>query len=534
MYRDSYLVNKIKKAIPIPVFETTDMPMKISDCDGIIVAVNAAFCQMTGYERDELVNRSITVLFNEVDWTNSLRNHEDFVLNETFEKKEAYLLNKIGDKILTQETHIKFSNEDLVDYKLSSFHDVTTNLNGDYIRTILFKISQTVNTNDSLEDKFGSLHKLISYLMPADNFLVALKDQDDEISIKYNSYEKLLPDVEEFNKRHINFARYLMENENLYLLDQEQIQQLVSHNRIGSFERIPQLILSVPIKIKNETAGLLLLQNYTDKDAYCENKKQVMEFISVQLSNVLERKRYEEELIVARQKAEASDKTKSAFLSQMSHEIRTPLNSILSFSALIKSELNGSLNDEMKECFNMIERGGRRLIRTFDLILNVAGVQKEEYQPEFTEVALVEDILRPLGARFKSVASEKGNKLNVVNTAGPVVVNSDFCSLNQLFINLIENAVKYTSNGEIDILVENNENKKVQVNIKDTGIGISEEFLPEIFNIFSQEETGYTRRFDGNGLGLAIVKEYAEINNLAIKVESNKGKGTVFTVIFND
>lgn len=532
MYRDSYLINKIKKAIPIPVFETTDMPMKISDGDGIIVAVNSAFCLMTGYGRDELINKSFTVLLNEADWGSSLKNHEDFVLNETFEKKESYLLNKLGERILTQETNIKFANEDIVSYKLSSYLDVSEKKNGEYIKSVLFKVSQIVNANHSLEYKYQEIHKLISYLMPADNFLIALKNRDNEISIKYNSYEKLMPDVEEFNKRHLDFARYLMDNENLYLLDFQQIKQLVKLNKIGSYERIPQLILSVPIKIKNEVIGLLLLQNYTDKDAYCENKKQIIDFISVQLSNVIERKHYEEELILARKKAEASDRTKSAFLSQMSHEIRTPLNSILSFSALIRSELNSSLNSEMQECFEMIDRGGRRLIRTFDLILNVAGIQKEQYEPEYTNIYLVEDILRPLVARFKNSASDKGNDLRIVNTTGSVKVNCDFCSLNQVFINLIENALKYTQKGKVEILVHNNSNNNLQVDIKDTGIGISKEFLPEIFNNFTQEESGYTRKFDGNGLGLAIVKDYAEINRLAVKVESNKGKGTTFSVIF--
>ena len=111
---------------------------------------------------------------------------------------------------------------------------------------------------------------------------------------------------------------------------------------------------------------------------------------------------------------------------------------------------------------------------------------------------------------------------------------ADRYSAQQLFCNLIDNAVKYTpKNGEIEIRLHKSDNNLL-VDITDTGIGISNEYLPNLFTPFTQEEMGYTRKFDGNGLGLAIAKKYADLNNAMINVKSVKGKGSSFTVIFKD
>ena len=100
-------------------------------------------------------------------------------------------------------------------------------------------------------------------------------------------------------------------------------------------------------------------------------------------------------------------------------------------------------------------------------------------------------------------------------------------------MNLIDNAIKYTNKGSVKIKPFVNEFGKIQVDIIDTGIGISEEYMPQMFEAFSQEEQGYTRSYEGIGLGLSLVKSYADLNNAEIKVQSEKNKGSVFSVIFN-
>ena len=108
----------------------------------------------------------------------------------------------------------------------------------------------------------------------------------------------------------------------------------------------------------------------------------------------------------------------------------------------------------------------------------------------------------------------------------------DEYSLIQVFANLIDNAIKYTKKGTVSLLLYDTENGNLNVDVTDTGIGIDEEYLPLLFEPFSQEQHGYTRAFEGNGLGMAIVKGYCNINQLSISVKSKKNEGTTFTVSF--
>ncbi len=109
----------------------------------------------------------------------------------------------------------------------------------------------------------------------------------------------------------------------------------------------------------------------------------------------------------------------------------------------------------------------------------------------------------------------------------------DQYSVNQLFANLIENAIKYTREGSVTLKAFKNNLGKTQINVEDTGIGISNEYIPKLFEPFSQEEQGYTRSYEGIGLGLSLVKSYADLNNAEINVSSEKNKGSVFSVVFN-
>ncbi|MGE5680998.1 MAG: sensor histidine kinase, partial [Bacillota bacterium] len=183
--------------------------------------------------------------------------------------------------------------------------------------------------------------------------------------------------------------------------------------------------------------------------------------------------------------------------------------------------------------FHVIDNGVKRLIRTIDLILNMSQLQTGYFEPNPQLLDIYREILQPVVAELNSAARFKNLELKLeIRTKDPFV-ECDLYSVSQIFINIIENAIKFTPDGSINIEVYRNENAKLCVKIKDTGIGISSEYMKELFTPFSQEEMGYTRRFEGNGLGLALVKKYCEMNNADIEVESEKGRGSSFTIIFN-
>jgi len=238
------------------------------------------------------------------------------------------------------------------------------------------------------------------------------------------------------------------------------------------------------------------------------------------------------ELQKAKTKAEKSDKLKSEFLAQMSHEIRTPINSILSFSNLIQDELKDKLDSELKEGFEIVNSGSRRLIRTIDSILNMSRIQTGNIDLTPDRIKICE-ILEDLKQEFVEIAKSKSIDFKTNYKITDCYVYADNYTVTQLFANLIDNAVKYTINGKIEITIYELDDK-ICVDIKDTGIGMSKDFINNLFKPFTQEDGGYTRKFEGNGLGLALVKNYCELNNAEINVKSEKGKGSIFTVAFSN
>ncbi|MBI9070551.1 MAG: HAMP domain-containing histidine kinase [Melioribacteraceae bacterium] len=244
-------------------------------------------------------------------------------------------------------------------------------------------------------------------------------------------------------------------------------------------------------------------------------------------------KKYKSEIEEFKHIEQNSEKLKSDFLTQISHEIRTPVNSILCFSSLIQQELENKLPDELKEGFGIIESGGRRLIRTIDLILNMSEVQAGSFDMKASDFELEKDLILPVIKEFKNLAEAKGLSISLhTSVADSCVVKCDKHMSTQVLIHLIDNAIKYTEKGSIEIILYHNSKKRFCIDIQDTGIGISDEFKKLLFAPFMQEESGYTRKYEGNGLGLALVKKYCDLNKIDVLVKSKKWEGTTITLVF--
>jgi len=242
----------------------------------------------------------------------------------------------------------------------------------------------------------------------------------------------------------------------------------------------------------------------------------------------------EKRMLEAKELAEQSDKLRSEFLAQMSHEIRTPVSTILNFSALLKMDKQKTLSDDEKLYYGSIENAANRLIRTIDLILNMSDIEVGAYVPNFEEIDIVQTVISPACLELREAAEKKRLELLCIDHVKKnILVKVDKYTITQSIVNLIDNAIKYTNDGKI-IVSYSEINGKYAIEVADTGVGIAEEFIPRIFEKFSQEEQGYSRRFDGNGLGLALVKKYCDINNAEISVTSTKDKGTKFTILLNN
>lgn len=251
----------------------------------------------------------------------------------------------------------------------------------------------------------------------------------------------------------------------------------------------------------------------------------------IQVLDITEFIKVQQKLVVALEKANESNKLKSAFLAQMSHEIRTPLNVILPAIPILVDAIGEKDKDNLM-ILNSVGSAGRRLHRTIDLILNMSAVQSGNYTPDFEQIDLAED-LRRLTDEFKSRADDKGLKLEFSNSSTNPVIIVDKHTVKQIFQNLLANAVKYTNKGFVRIVIQDVADGNLQVLVEDSGIGMNQEFMKNIFTPFSQEDVGQRREYDGNGLGLALVKKYSELNNALLEVQSKKDVGSIFAVTFN-
>ena len=239
-------------------------------------------------------------------------------------------------------------------------------------------------------------------------------------------------------------------------------------------------------------------------------------------------------LINALKKAELSDKLKSEFITQVSHEIRTPLNIIVSGISILKEDTNVFASDYTHQVFDSVDNSCSKLIKTVDAILNMSELQLNNYNPHFKEIDVYKNILEHIIAEFEPIAKAKDLQLKCEVTTTNPMINCDEFSVKQIFENIIDNAIKFTLKGRVAVKIDRNQNDKLVFEVEDTGVGISDEFISRLFDVFSQEEKGYSSKYKGNGLGLALVKRYTELNNATVYVKSKKNVGSIFRVVFSN
>lgn len=239
----------------------------------------------------------------------------------------------------------------------------------------------------------------------------------------------------------------------------------------------------------------------------------------------------EQELIDARIEAEESNRHKSEFVARMSHEMRTPLNGVLGIAALLSKSEN--LNEREKEMVGVIGDSGKVLLRLIDDILDLSRLDAGAFdviKEDFELPALVHECIRII----EPSAAEKDLEIRIVSSDAPMPgLYGDPVRIKQILLNLLTNAVKFTDEGYIEVeygcRVKRDE-VLVSLGLSDTGVGIDNDKLEQIFNRFYQIDGGATRRHGGAGLGLAITQKLVEIMNGSIQVASQKGHGTTFRI----
>lgn len=240
--------------------------------------------------------------------------------------------------------------------------------------------------------------------------------------------------------------------------------------------------------------------------------------------------KYQEEIIVAKDKAESSSRAKSEFVSNMSHELRTPLNAILGFSEILFAEED---NEKKKKFLGMIKDAGENLLNIINDILDISKIEAGMMRIK-SEPFSIKEVAESIEHLFMEMAKEKGNKLMIIDMCKSRYVIGDILRIKQILTNLVGNALKFTENGLVTVEMTEKEIDKnnivVNFKVNDTGIGISSDKMNNLFEMFNQGEYHLTKKYGGTGIGLAIVKKLTDIMNGRVSAESNPGEGTEFNI----
>ena len=249
-------------------------------------------------------------------------------------------------------------------------------------------------------------------------------------------------------------------------------------------------------------------------------------FSSMIIRDISERKKWEQDLLIAKEKAEESDRLKTAFLANMSHEIRTPMNGILGFLYLLNSK---DLDDSSRQQYtNVVNVSGQRLLNTINDIIEISKIEAGEQEIK-NSIFNISEIMQYHIDFFQLQAKQKGITLSIAEQISPELsfVETDKYKLESNLTNLVKNALKFTSQGTIK-LGNYLENGSLVFYVKDTGCGIPPNKIETIFERFMQVETGLARSHEGSGLGLTIAKGYVNILGGNIWLQSEVGKGSTF------
>lgn len=457
----------------------------------IIIDCNSSALKLFGLDKNNLVGKSFLDFIQNIDDKET----KEFIEKINSLEEEVYEIFQIE---LKQGNGSKFFGE--ISLKRIDIH-------GEKVTQVLVRdITERIHFLEHLEKFKNAIENTEEMMM--------ITDLNGNIEYVNPAFERItgysLEEVKGKNPRFLKSGQHPPEfYENLWktILSGKSWQGIIVNRRKDGKEYTEEMIIS-PIK---------------------NDRGEIISFVAIK-KDVTERIKAEEELKRARLKAEESDRIKSNFLSMMSHEVRTPLNVILGFIDIIKTSVDSEHFPEKNHIFSVIERNSKRLLTLINDIIDISRIESNEMKLDIRTYE-VQPLLMKARAEFDYKAKAKGLRFIDDYNLNGVYVKVDEVRFNQILSNLISNAIKFTSQGEIKIsgkLVDN----KVCISVSDTGIGIPKEFLPHIFEFFRQAEEGYNRNFEGAGLGLAITKKLVNMMKGEIYVESELGKGSKFSVLF--
>jgi signal transduction histidine kinase/DNA-binding response OmpR family regulator len=308
------------------------------------------------------------------------------------------------------------------------------------------------------------------------------------------------------------------------LSPEERIAKL--EKELAAQRKINKVLIERVERSVNDTAGAYsLFERNITLQKNVEARTHELERLNAELHRLID------EANKAQEAAEQANRSKSIFLANMSHELRTPLNAIIGYSEMLLEEAEELGEAGFVADLHKIQSAGKHLLGLINDILDLSKIEAgkmELYLEDFDAAAMANEVcttIRPL-------VEKNGNKLEVRCEGAPGEMRSDLTKVRQMLFNLLSNASKFTENGVITLTLSREIGAEDWLTFKvaDPGIGMTEEQLGRLFQAFTQADTSTTRKYGGTGLGLTITRRFCEMMGGTIEVESEPGKGSVFTM----
>lgn len=505
----------------------------VTDLEGNIEYVNPKLLEITGYSKEELIGKNPR-LFNSGE-----KSKEEYnTLWETISSGREWFgefHNKKKNGGLYWESAsispIFNEREEIINY-VAVKEDITERKRLEDAQKLMLEISESSDKQVSLYSFLTDVHKKLKQIIRADNFYVALYNpKDNNYTFPYHVDEK---DVVELNKPYDfsgGFTDHVLKSNKALIITPEYQLEIEKDGIVKGYGDDASVWLGVPFRfIKGKRPnGVIAIQDYKNLEPYNETDKSIMEILAYNIGHFIERIKYVEELVRAKEKAEEMNRVKSYFFANMSHELRTPFVGIMGYAELLNSEIK---DENHKEMLNGILNTSKRMLSTLNNILNLTKIEFSGTELNIKPVRL-QDILDTLLDEYLMHTKTKGLRFNIDNKNEKLIFNTDENIFREVLSNLLSNAVKFTNTGKIEIQSDieiKEEEKFLLIKVIDTGIGIPEDKQSLIFDEFRQVSEGNARDFQGSGLGLAIVKKSIESLGGTIEVNSKIGSGSTFII----
>lgn len=494
------------------------------DLNGRLLDVNKAAEALLGYSKEEILQLGMEGIDASFD-RSEIGRMAQRMPKDVKQVFETVHKTKNG-KLIPVEVSSNLVEYNGVQTIVSIARDISPRRREEGFRHLLYEIARFSLTTNTFEDLMVVVHTELGNVLDAEHLYVALYDPVSD-QLKRLDWAGSEGGVDA-HPLDMGLVYHVFTTGVSLLLSSNDRETFQARHRVHLQEPASVCWLGVPLTDGRTRLGVLVLQHFNDPYAYDEDSLKVLETVGHELSVVLQRQNMIRDLIQSKNKAEESDRLKTAFLANVSHEIRTPMNGILGFMEMLGDP---DLEPEQRESYlDIVKKSGHRLLATINDIVEISKIEAGlvELHPcplNLTDMMLFE------WSFFKKEADDKGLSLILeeqVQRADALIV-IDRYKLEAILSNLLNNALKFTPAGSV-VFGNRIQEGKLLLYVRDTGIGIEPAKQELIFQRFVQADLSNTRPYEGAGLGLSIVQAYVEKMGGRVWVDSALGKGSTFYV----